>query len=395
VLISLLEQHDPSHIDADHAILFLPILARLWQSPDMPFQARYNLAQRASNLSATFRNRVRNHQDLADTTRELHSMYQKELSRPWQTNHLADRQVTAATDAELRADVEMQLQNLQGLNMVERVFQTIPPGLIQHSSNLSVTQSAILQREKDIAATRYAQQRASGTETVADTQDPAEMLFTFTSKASEAPGVVEAQRAFADTQSNTISTQADDVLAGAMQDNGRILYPQPDGLSTMDQRPLSPALDRQAQEPEQEAQQPDDSDELAMVAGDLLEKVADNRSSKFQNSSFLTLMRRLRDKEVKVQGDKVIESNASMAEEAVMPDYIPPSDLTGSQPGAHVFTQTPISERSRIHTANDGQAVVDLLNQPATEDVDSEFMMTSPFYDNQHAELGRRGLFFE
>ena len=77
-----------------------------------------------------------------------------------------------------------------------------------------------------------------------------------------------------------------------------------------------------------------------------------------------------------------------------MPDYVAPSHLAGSRTGAASSTRAPVSH-SQTNVVNDGQAVIDLLNQPATEDVDSEFMMTSPFYDNQHAELGRRGLFFE
>ncbi|KAF2018830.1 hypothetical protein BU24DRAFT_458564 [Aaosphaeria arxii CBS 175.79] len=68
----------------------------------------------------------------------------------------------------------------------------------------------------------------------------------------------------------------------------------------------------QHQQPEQqkkEQQQPTrhDDDEMADTAGKLLERVADNTSEKFQNSQFLELMRRLRDREVKVEGDKMVE----------------------------------------------------------------------------------------
>lgn len=50
-----------------------------------------------------------------------------------------------------------------------------------------------------------------------------------------------------------------------------------------------------------------DDDEMAATAGRLLERVADNTSEKFQNSQFLELMRRLRDREVRVEGDKMVE----------------------------------------------------------------------------------------
>ncbi|KAI9765263.1 MAG: hypothetical protein M1840_007462 [Geoglossum simile] len=51
----------------------------------------------------------------------------------------------------------------------------------------------------------------------------------------------------------------------------------------------------------------DDSDELARTAGQLLDSVKDNQSQKFQESTFLSLMRRIRDGEVRVEGDKMVE----------------------------------------------------------------------------------------
>jgi hypothetical protein len=51
-------------------------------------------------------------------------------------------------------------------------------------------------------------------------------------------------------------------------------------------------------------------DELAATAGTLLERVADNTSEKFQNSQFLGLMRRLRDREVRVEDNKIVEVSA-------------------------------------------------------------------------------------
>lgn len=73
----------------------------------------------------------------------------------------------------------------------------------------------------------------------------------------------------------------------------------PEPLQRMEQRP----------EEEQKQEQPkgNDDDEMAATAGRLLERVADNTSEKFQNSQFLGLMRRLRDREVRVQEDKIVE----------------------------------------------------------------------------------------
>ena len=91
-----------------------------------------------------------------------------------------------------------------------------------------------------------------------------------------------------------------------------------DGLPTFEeiQEPLS-LNEESAQRPDdhleqkQEAQQQarDDADELAATAGQLLDSVADNQSAKFGNSKFLELMRKLRDREVWVEGDKMVDVN--------------------------------------------------------------------------------------
>ena len=50
-----------------------------------------------------------------------------------------------------------------------------------------------------------------------------------------------------------------------------------------------------------------DSDDLARTAGQLLDSVRLDTSTKFQKSNFLALMRKLRDHEVVVEGDKMVE----------------------------------------------------------------------------------------
>ncbi|KAL8666576.1 MAG: hypothetical protein Q9202_001374 [Teloschistes flavicans] len=50
-----------------------------------------------------------------------------------------------------------------------------------------------------------------------------------------------------------------------------------------------------------------DADELARTAGQLLENVKHDQSTKFQQSNFLLLMRQLRDREVKIEGDKIVD----------------------------------------------------------------------------------------
>lgn len=54
-----------------------------------------------------------------------------------------------------------------------------------------------------------------------------------------------------------------------------------------------------------------EEDTLATTAGQLLHKLKDEQNEKFQKSSFLSLMRQLRDKEVRVDGDKIIDVSVS------------------------------------------------------------------------------------
>lgn len=63
-----------------------------------------------------------------------------------------------------------------------------------------------------------------------------------------------------------------------------------------------------AEQQEQLDPKPNDDDALAATARELLEKVQHNQSDKFKNSQFLNLMRKLRDREMKVEGDHMVET---------------------------------------------------------------------------------------
>ena len=58
----------------------------------------------------------------------------------------------------------------------------------------------------------------------------------------------------------------------------------------------------------EEHNEADEADELAKTAGNLLENVKGDQSKKFRDSNFLSLMRQLRDREVKVDGDKIVDN---------------------------------------------------------------------------------------
>lgn len=58
---------------------------------------------------------------------------------------------------------------------------------------------------------------------------------------------------------------------------------------------------------EESGNREEDRTELAITAGQLLENVKDDTSHKFRNSTFLNLMRRLRDGEATVKGQDIVQ----------------------------------------------------------------------------------------
>ena len=79
-------------------------------------------------------------------------------------------------------------------------------------------------------------------------------------------------------------------------------------------------LDREGEEEKLKNHEDPAADELARTAGQLLENVKGDQSRKFQESSFLSLMRQLRDREVRVEGDKFV--HVSMPSVAWVRQYL-------------------------------------------------------------------------
>ncbi|KAF2722859.1 hypothetical protein K431DRAFT_283683 [Polychaeton citri CBS 116435] len=173
-------------------------------------------------------------------------------------------------------------------------------------------------------------------------------------------------------------------------------------------RELDRRLDQMPHEEQQAEQKPqhslEDDDALAATAQELLQKVEHNQTDKFRNSQFLGLMRKLADREVKVEGDKMVEtgntssrlspesasehiSASSFASQtqhrfdnseqrpAPLTDMQPPDPILSPSRSTQTATAIPYGEQD--HDASryqpnpeDGQAVVDLLNQPShTQDI--------------------------
>ncbi|KAF3043129.1 hypothetical protein E8E12_002540 [Didymella heteroderae] len=149
--------------------------------------------------------------------------------------------------------------------------------------------------------------------------------------------------------------------------NQRIMSQYPLGARVpMSQEPIWQELDEAGymktpqnelaeQEPAQQEEQPkiNDDDEMAATAGRLLERVADNTSEKFQNSQFFSLMRRLRDREVRVEGDKMVETNISNSAHSALR-----ANQSGSAP-SQINTSNPTTQIPGIDP--------NILNHAATD----------------------------
>ena len=82
----------------------------------------------------------------------------------------------------------------------------------------------------------------------------------------------------------------------------------PETESWMDQTRIgADRISDKAQQKEKHNDDHDEADELARTAGQLLENVRADQSQKFRESNFLSLMRQLRDREVRVEGDKLVD----------------------------------------------------------------------------------------
>jgi peroxin-5 len=103
----------------------------------------------------------------------------------------------------------------------------------------------------------------------------------------------------------------------------------------LDQQMSDPPNTQQAVQPKPYT--PQDADELARTAGLLIESVRDEESPKFQNSQFMGLMKQLRDREVIVEGDKMVESGLGISGARWANDF--QADIKGKGRAVDIPTQ--------------------------------------------------------
>ncbi|KAL2863057.1 protein pex20 [Aspergillus lucknowensis] len=97
-----------------------------------------------------------------------------------------------------------------------------------------------------------------------------------------------------------------------------------------------------------------DADELARTAGQLLNSVSHDTSQKFRESNFLALMRRIRDREVQVEGDEFRETAQSLHPGG---KYYPEGKLRQEDEGKRSWRAT--SQNDYIHVTSNESSKYD------------------------------------
>lgn len=118
-----------------------------------------------------------------------------------------------------------------------------------------------------------------------------------------------------------------------------------------------------------------DADELARTAGQLLTSVQHDTSTKFQNSNFLDLMRRIRDREVEVQNNDLTDVATGEAVNMMGNDNL-------AEPNGLFAQQVPFASdgSSQQHLANNeasAQDTTDSTSQFAFPDMDGVYAPTA------------------
>ncbi|KAF2151960.1 hypothetical protein K461DRAFT_279484 [Myriangium duriaei CBS 260.36] len=259
IYMTLLERHDADRISPMESSFFNPILSTISQTAHIPYSDRYNLRERAIKLHNTLDRSDKLSQYEQRRAAEAKSFYDRHFEASRNARyHRPISTMSSAKDEEMVADVQMQVDHLMEGDLTNKVLHSLPPNFDERLESLR--DEGLFDMEMDSA-----------------TQSRAWL-----------EGALHAQTNFRmdplqqDSQQLPLSTDAD------------FLRTAPVSLDQVEERSEQP-------------QQPDENDELARTASELLDKVQNNQSEKFQNSAFLGLMRRLRDREVKVDGDKMVE----------------------------------------------------------------------------------------
>ncbi|KAI4725359.1 hypothetical protein E4T49_06905 [Aureobasidium sp. EXF-10728] len=377
-IVDALIQH-PQTMDPVQAMLFRPLLSALNDPKRTLFSQRYGYEPALNRMLDVLAQQTENTRlDISASTEQLLASYADLLWQRTESNHLQPTNIPRSADNSFWLENFFREQDSAPVQNITQHSARLLTGSFNRkviASTHSQALSRVLELEYEIYSKRPAVS-AMSTQQPTSVQEREGMLFNMMEHVLAAPETIEAlevvppdtlqdyqlQLLLLEQQNQkrhifnaeAIALQQEQLRNPLMQEK----LPDMTGdlvQSTFEDEFSEDVMNEQAEQHLEEQKELDrqNDDELAQTAADLLERVSDNQTSKFKNSAFLGLMRQLADREIRVEGDKMVPTNAN--------------DALGKN-------------RSTATTDQDGQEVVTLLNQPGTMmDQDPEFLMTSPF----------------
>ena len=336
LFVRQLGRHDVSHMDPTQAMLLRPLINRLADQTRSPFAERYQMSTYLQDLDAKFQSIERN-ADITPENEQLLAAYAdclwgRDQSQPPQqmSEYISDTSYWRVSLEEHMENWHVQDPARQALTMLSEtnLFGLETPQAMERVLDLEVrTYQDRLSAETNLSG------QSPGFE------DPQGLLYKMATALRDKPEFQQAIKQVRSEQS--LSGNRADQLAQNMAHLDSRLAPEPHALTdykeqlhlletqnkarlmqaraeqdvvnidkdtTMtNEQPIEEAHLDQAQQQQENQQTTKDDDELAHTAANLLDKVSHDKSDKFKNSAFLGLMRKLADREVKVDGDKMVQ----------------------------------------------------------------------------------------
>jgi hypothetical protein len=329
-IIAILIQH-PRTMDPVQAMLFRPLLSALNDPKRTLFSQRYGYEPALNEMLDGLAQQTENTRLGIDaSTEQLLASYADLLWQRSESNHLQPSNVPRSADNTFwlenffREEDSIAAQNVTQ-HSARLLTESFNRQIISNSHSQAL--SRVLDLEYEVYSKRPALSSIPAQRPASDQAREA-MLFNMMEHILAAPETVEALEAVAphavgdyqsqfrlsEQQQRTRVLERQRALEqeyarnSVMQSSGELPVATEDLLEPMENDQLRDMMDEQSEQQRREQKELDrqNDDELAQTAANLLERVSDNQTSKFKNSAFLGLMRQLADREIRVEGDKMV-----------------------------------------------------------------------------------------
>jgi hypothetical protein len=328
-IVSILIQH-PRTMDPIQAMLFRPLLSALNDPKRTLFSQRYCYEPALNDMLDGLAQQTENTRLGIDaSTEQLLASYADLLWQRTESNHLQPSNIPRSDDnAYWLENFFREEDSSAAQNVTQDSARLLTEGFNRQiiSNSHSQALSRVLDLEYEVYLKRPALSNISMQRPASD-QEREAVLFNMMEHILAAPETVEALEAMAP---HTTEDDQARVLLNEQQHRARMLayqthlqqHAENHGMQSSGEQPimtedllepveddvLRDVMNEQSEQQRREQRELDrqNDDELAQTAANLLERVSDNQTSKFKNSAFLGLMRQLADREIRVEGDKMV-----------------------------------------------------------------------------------------